>query len=126
MPGVELQAAAIATMFRDAPVRDTGQLVDVLAIVLVAGLGAAAALVPLRFSVVAIVAVAFLFLASRSTCSRSQTGSSPWPRRCSPWRSRSSASWRSTPSAPRAGTPGVNTTPAAGLSDPAGASARAH
>ena len=44
MPGVELQAAAIATMFRDAPVRDTSQLVDVLTIVLIAGLGAAAAL----------------------------------------------------------------------------------
>ena len=62
----------------------------------------------------------------RSTCSRSRTWCSPWPRRCSRWRSRSSASWRSTPSAPRAGTPGVNTTPAAGFSDPAGASARAH
>ena len=62
MPGVELQAAAIATMFRDAPVRDTSQLVDVLTIVLIAGLGAAAAVLPLRFSIVAIVAVAVAFL----------------------------------------------------------------
>ena len=62
MPGVELQAAAIATMFRDAPVRDTSQLVDVLTIVLIAGLGAAAAVLPLRFSIVAIVAVTVAFL----------------------------------------------------------------
>ena len=64
MPGVELQAAAIATMFRDAPVRDTSQLVDVLTIVLIAGLGAAAALLPLRLSIVAIAVVAVAFLAT--------------------------------------------------------------
>jgi CHASE2 domain-containing sensor protein len=63
MPGVELQAAAIATMFRDAPVRDTSQLTDVLVIVLVAALGAAAALMPLRYSLVAIALVAIAFLA---------------------------------------------------------------
>jgi CHASE2 domain-containing sensor protein len=63
MPGVELQAAAIATMFRDAPVRDTSQLTDVLVIVLVAALGAAAALLPLRYSLVAIALVAIAFLA---------------------------------------------------------------
>jgi CHASE2 domain-containing sensor protein len=63
MPGVELQAAAIATMFRDAPVRDTSQLTDVLVIVLVAAVGAAAALLPLRYSLVAIALVAIAFLA---------------------------------------------------------------
>ena len=42
--------------------RDTSQLVDVLTIVLIAGLGAAAAVLPLRFSIVAIVAVAVAFL----------------------------------------------------------------
>jgi CHASE2 domain-containing sensor protein len=63
MPGVELQAAAIATMFRNAPVRDTSQLTDVLVIVLLAALGAAAALLPLRYSFIAIVFVAVAFLA---------------------------------------------------------------
>jgi adenylate cyclase len=64
LPGVELQAAAIATLFRRAPERDTSQLVDMLTIVLIAGLGAAAALLPLRLSIVAIAAVAVAFLAT--------------------------------------------------------------
>ena len=46
MPGVELQAAAMATMFATTLRCATrARLADVLAIVLVAGLGAAAALV---------------------------------------------------------------------------------
>jgi hypothetical protein len=64
MPGVELQAAAIATMFRDAPVRDTSQLVDVLTIVVIAALGAAVALLALPLSIVAFAAVALAFLAT--------------------------------------------------------------
>jgi CHASE2 domain-containing sensor protein len=64
LPGVELQAAAIETMFRRAPERDTRRLVDMVTIVLIAGLGAAAALLPLRLSIVAIAAVAVAFLAT--------------------------------------------------------------
>ena len=126
MPGVELQAAAIATMFRDAPVRDTSQLVDVLTIVLIAGLGAAAALLALRSASSRSSPSPSRSWGPRSTCSRSRTSCSPSPRRCSRWRSRSSASWRSPRSAQPVGTPGVSTTPLAGFSDPAGPSARAH
>ena len=107
MPGVELQAAAIATMFRDAPVRDTSQLVDVLTIVVIAALGAAVALLALPLSIVAFAAVALAFLATAQYLFAGRTSRSPWRRRCSRWRSRSWASWPSRRSAQPVGTPGL-------------------
>jgi adenylate cyclase len=66
MPGAEVQANALDTMLRGAPLRDASRLVDFLAIVLLACLAAAAALmrsVPAIAAAIVAVAVAFLIAA---------------------------------------------------------------
>jgi CHASE2 domain-containing sensor protein len=65
MPGAEMQANAIDTLIRDEPLRDTSSLINILAIVLLACVPAAAGLIrsiPIRTA--AIVAVAIFFLAA--------------------------------------------------------------
>jgi CHASE2 domain-containing sensor protein len=66
MPGAEVQAHAIATMYRDEPLRSTVPFVDVLAIVLVGFLPALAVLSGsrlLRAVAIAAVAIAFVVVA---------------------------------------------------------------
>jgi CHASE2 domain-containing sensor protein len=65
MPGAELQANALDTMLRGEPLRDASPLFDVLAIILLACLPAAAGLARSRRRVVAAIAVgAIAFLAA--------------------------------------------------------------
>jgi CHASE2 domain-containing sensor protein len=65
MPGPEVQANALATMLRGAPLRDVSQLVDILAIVLLACVAAVAGLSRSRaLAAVAIAATALIFLAA--------------------------------------------------------------
>jgi CHASE2 domain-containing sensor protein len=64
MPGAEVQANALDTMLRGEPLRDVPQLLDILAIVLLASLPAVAALrwsAPATAAVIAALAVALLF-----------------------------------------------------------------
>jgi adenylate cyclase len=65
MPGAEVQANALDTMLRGQPLRDVPQLIDILAIVLLASLPAAAGLTrSRRTEAAAIAAVAIAFLAA--------------------------------------------------------------
>ena len=65
MPGPELQANALDTMLRGAPLRDVSQLVDILAIVLLACVAAVAGLSRSRaLAAAAIAATALIFLAA--------------------------------------------------------------
>jgi CHASE2 domain-containing sensor protein len=61
--GAEIQAAAISTMVRGSPLRDPDPFADVLAVVLVATLGAAAAFWRWRAVAIPVVAVVFLAIA---------------------------------------------------------------
>jgi CHASE2 domain-containing sensor protein len=64
MPGPELQANALDTMLRGSPLRDAPRLVDILAILLLAAVPAAATLVRRRhLALVAVLAAPALFLA---------------------------------------------------------------
>jgi CHASE2 domain-containing sensor protein len=64
MPGAELQANALDTMLRGSPLRDAPRLVDILAIVLLAAVPAAATLVRRRYlGVFAVVVAPVVFLA---------------------------------------------------------------
>jgi CHASE2 domain-containing sensor protein len=63
MSGPEVQAAALATMIRDMPLRDAGPLADIAAVVLVTCLGVSAVLWRSRIlGVLAVIAVAGGFL----------------------------------------------------------------
>jgi CHASE2 domain-containing sensor protein len=65
MPGPEVQANALDTMLRGAPLRDVSQLVDILAIVLLACVAAVAGLSRSRaVAAAAIAATALIFLAA--------------------------------------------------------------
>jgi CHASE2 domain-containing sensor protein len=65
MPGAEVQANALDTMLRGQPLRDVPQLLDILAIILLASLPAVAGLMrSRRTEAAAIVAVAVAFLAA--------------------------------------------------------------
>jgi CHASE2 domain-containing sensor protein len=63
MPGPEVQANALDTMLRGAPLRDVSQLVDILAILLLACVAAVAGLSPSRaVAAAAIAATALIFV----------------------------------------------------------------
>jgi CHASE2 domain-containing sensor protein len=64
LPGPEVQAAALDTMLRGAPLRDPSPLVDLLAVLLMATLPAVAGLAGLRAVVVTALAALGLFLAA--------------------------------------------------------------